>query len=185
MTHTYLWITPIHIVIAFSLLLEGYRSLLLSGSVMSRSLPPQGLQHARLPCPSPCPGVCTDSCPLSQWKHPTISSSVAPSPPSLNLSQHQGHFHVFISGGQTIGASASASVLPKSIQGCFPFRLTSLISFLSKGLSRAFPEPQFESINYSALCLLYCPALTPVHDYWKDHSLDYTHLCWQSDVFAF
>ena len=70
----------------------GWRVLLLlfNHPVLSDSLWPPGLQHARLPCPSPSPGACSNSCPLSRWCHPTISSSVAPSPPALNLSQHQG-----------------------------------------------------------------------------------------------
>ena len=84
---------------------------------------------------------------------------------------------LFTSGGQSIGASASASVLPMNIQGWFPLRLTGLISLQSKGLS----EAQFKIINSSALSLLYGPTLTSVHDYWKNHSFDYMDLCRQSD----
>ena len=80
---------------------------------------------------------------------------------------------LFTSGGQTIGASGSASVLPMSIQGWFPLGLTILISLLSKGLSRVFSAPQFESINSSPLSLLDGPALTSIHDYWKNHGFDY------------
>jgi len=100
-----------------------------------------GLQHTRLPCPSPTPGACSDSSPLSRWCHWTISSSVIPSPPAFNLSQHQGLFQwvsFFASGGQSIGVSASASVLPMNIQDWFPLGWTGLISFQSKGLSRLF-----------------------------------------------
>ena len=107
-----------------------------SHQVMWDFLQPCGLQLARLPCPSPCPGVCPSSCPLSRWCHPTTSSSVA-----LFSCQHQGLFQwvsCLLSGGQSIGASASASILPKSIQGWFPLRLTDWISLLSKGLSRVF-----------------------------------------------
>ena len=83
--------------------------------------------------------VCSNSCPLSQWCQATISSSVAPSPPALNLAQHQGHFQrvsFFSAGGQRIRASASAPVLSKHIQSLSPLGLTGLISLLSKGLKR-------------------------------------------------
>ena len=107
-----------------------------------------------------------------QPSHPLSPSS----PSAFSLCQHQGLFQLsqlFASGGHSIGVSVSAPVLPKSIQGWFPLRLTSLISLLSKGLLRVFSSTTIQSINSSALCLLYCPALTLVHDYWKDHSLDY------------
>ena len=110
--------------------------LLFSCQGVSDSLQPHGLQHTRPPCPSPSPGVCPSSCPLNQWCHPTISSSV-PSSSALSLYQHQGLFQC-TSGSQSIGASASSSVLSKSIQGWFPLRLTGLISLFSKGLSRVF-----------------------------------------------
>ena len=112
-----------------------------SSSVVSGSLWPHGPQHARPPCPSPTPGVHPNSCPWSRWCHPTISSSVSPSPPAFNLSQHQGLFKwvkFFESGGQSIGVSASASVLPTNIQDWFPLGWTGLISVHSKGLSRVF-----------------------------------------------
>ena len=102
------------------------------------TLPPYKLQRARLLCPSLSLGVCSNSCPLSQWCHPTISSSVAPFPPALNLSQHQGLFQWVNSLLQSIGASASASVLPVNIQGWFLMGLMDKISLLSKGLSRVF-----------------------------------------------
>ena len=122
--------------------------LLFSCSVMSNSLQLQGMQHARLPCPSPSPGVYSYSCPLSQWCHPTISSSVIPFsscsqsfPASesfpvsqLPASESFPGSRLFTSGGQSIGASASASVLPMKIQGLFPFGMTGLISLPSKGL---------------------------------------------------
>ena len=114
---------------------------LFSRSVMSDSFPPQGLQHARLPCPSPTSGACSNSCPLSQWCHPTISSSVFPFFSHLQSFQASGSFPVswfFASGGQSIGASASVSVLPMNIQDWFPLGLTGLISLQSKGLSRVF-----------------------------------------------
>ena len=93
---------------------------------------------------------------------------------------------LFASGGQSIGASASASVLPLDIQGwIFPLGLTGLISLQSKGLSRVFSTLQFKSISFSALSLLYGPTLTSIYDYWKNHSCDYTDICQQSDVSAF
>ena len=112
-----------------------------SCSVVSDSLWPHWLQHARLPCPSPTPGACSNSCPLSWWCHPTISSSVIPFSSSLQSFPTSGSFprsQFFASGGQSIGASALASVLPVNIQGGFPLGLTDLISLQSKGLSRVF-----------------------------------------------
>ena len=122
-------------VVAWMLLLS------FSLSVVSNSLQPHGLQHAKLPCPSPSPGVCSNSGPLSWWCHPTISSSVVPFSSCLKSVPASGSFTVswlFISGGQSIGASASASILPMYIQEWFPLGLTGLISLWSKGLSRVF-----------------------------------------------
>jgi len=106
---------------------------------MSDSLWPHGLQHTRLPCPSPTPGAYSNSCPLSRWCHPTISSSVIPFSSRLQSFLASGSFPMsqfFASGDQSIGVSASASVLPMNIQDWFPLGLTALISLLSKGLSR-------------------------------------------------
>ena len=108
---------------------------------MSNSLWPHGLQHARPPCPSPTPGACSNSYPSSQWCHQTISSSVVPFSSSFQSFSASGSFPMnqfLASGGQSIGASASASVLPMNIQGWFPLRWTSWISLQSKGLSRVF-----------------------------------------------
>ena len=105
--------------------------------ILSRSLWPHGLQHARLPCPSPSLGAYSNSCPLGWWCHPTISSSVVPFSLCLQSSPASGSFPVsqlFPSGDQSIGVSASASVLPMNIQDWFPLGLTGLISFLSKEL---------------------------------------------------
>ena len=93
---------------------------------MSNSLQPHGLQHARLPCPSPTPGACSNSCPLSQWCHPTISSSIVPvssCPQSFPISGSFQISQLFASGGQSIGVSSSTSVLPMNIQGWFPLRV--------------------------------------------------------------
>ena len=99
-------------------------SVQISRSVVSNALQPHGLPHTSLPCPSPTPRTCLNSCPLSQWCHPTISSSSSPSPPAFNLSQHQGLFLWISSLHQVakVGASASASVLPMNIQFIF-FRI--------------------------------------------------------------
>ena len=110
-------------------------------SVMSHSLRLHGLQHARLPCPSPTPGACSNSCPPSQWCHPTISSSVVTFSFCLSSFPARGSFPMsqfFTSGSQSIGASASASLFPMNIQDWFPIGLTGLISLKSKGLSRVF-----------------------------------------------
>ena len=108
---------------------------------MSDSLLPHELQHARLPCPSPSPGACSNSCPSSQWCHPTISSSVTSFSSCLQSFLALGSFPVswlFASGDQSIGASASALVLPVNIQGWFPLGLTGLLSLQSKELSEIF-----------------------------------------------
>ena len=128
------------------MILGGSMTVLLSFSqfncsVVSDSLRPHGLQHARLPCPSPIPGVYSNSRPSSQWCHPTISSSVIPFSSCLQSFLGSGSFPVsqfFASGGQSIGVSASASVLPMNIQDLFPLGLTGLISLQSRGLSRVF-----------------------------------------------
>ena len=110
-------------------------------SVISDSLWPHGLQHTRPPCPLPTPGVYSNSCPLSQWCHPTISSSVVPFSSSLQSFPASGSFpmsQLFASGGQSIGASASTSVLPKNTQDWSPLGWAGWISLQSKGLSRVF-----------------------------------------------
>ena len=118
----------------FSLRLQlifSFSSVQFSHSLVSDSLRPHELQHARPPCPSPTPGVCSDSCPLSQWCHPTISSSVVPFSSCPQSFSALGSFpmsQLFVSGGQSIGASASASVLPMNIQDWFPLGWTVWIS---------------------------------------------------------
>ena len=109
-------------------------------SVVSDSLQPHGLHHARFPSPSPTPGTCSNSCPLSQWCHPTSHPLLSPSPPAFSLSQNQSFpmSQFFAQGGQSIGVSTSASVLPMNIQDWVPLGWTGLISLLSKGLSRVF-----------------------------------------------
>ena len=152
---------------------------------MSDSLRPHEPQHARPPCPSPTPGVYSDSCPLSQWCHPTISSSVVPFSSCLQSFPASGSFQTsqfFTSGGQIIGVSTSASVLPVNTQDWSPLGWTGWISLHFKRYSRVFStvQPQFKGINSSVLSFLYSPTLTSIHDYWKNHSFDKMDLCWQS-----
>ena len=147
-------------------------------SVQSLSLVflwPHGLQDAGPPCPSPTPGVYSNSCPLSLWCHPTISSSVIPFSSHLQSFPASGSFQIsqfFASGGQSIGVSASASVLSMNIQKWFPLGWTGWISLQSRDSQESSPTPQFESINSSALSFLYGPTLTSIHDHWKNHSFD-------------
>ena len=118
-----------------------YSSVQFSRSVVSDYLRPHESQHARPPCPSPTPGVHSNSCPSSQWCPPAISSSVDPfssCPQSLPESGSFPMSQLFAWGGQSIGISASASVLPMNTQDWSPLRWTGWISLQSKGLSRVF-----------------------------------------------
>ena len=121
--------------------LNDNSSVQLSHSVVSNSLRPHGQQHARPPCPSPTPRVYPNSCSSSQWCHPAISSSVVPFSSCLQSFPASGSFPVsqlFASGGQSIGVSASTSVLPLNTQDRYPLGWTGWISLQSKGLSRVF-----------------------------------------------
>ena len=143
-----------------------------SCSVVSNSLQPQ---HTKPPCPSPISGLYSNSCPLSWWCHLTISSSVIPFSSCLQSFPASGSFQMsqfFTSGGQSIGVSASTSVLPMNIQDWLHLGWTGWISLQCKGLSRVFSNKQFKSINSSVLSFLYNPILTSIHDYWKNHSLN-------------
>ena len=138
------------------------------------SLQPHELQHARPPCPSPTPGVYSNSCPSSWWYHPTISSTVSPFSSCLQSFPESGSFQMrqlFASGGQSIGVSASTSVLPKNTQGWSPLEWTGRISLQSKGLSRVFSNTTVPKHQFF-LAQLYYPTLTSIHEYWKNHSLD-------------
>ena len=146
---------------------------------MSESLRHHGLQHARLHCPSPTPGPSptpySNSCPFSRWCHPNISSSVVSFSSRLQSFPASGYFQMsqlFTSGGQSIGLSASTSVLPMNIQGWFPLGWTGWISLQSKVLSRVFSITRVKSINSPLLSFLYNSTLTSIHDYWKNHSFD-------------
>ena len=159
-----------------------------SRSVMSNSLRPHGLQHARLPCPSPTLTVHSNSCPLNQWCHPAISSSVIPFSSCLQSSPASGSFQrsqFFASGGQSIGVSASASVLPMNMQDWFPLGWTGWISLQSKGLSRVFSNTTVQKHHSSSFSLLYSPTLTSIRDHWKNHNFDFTNPHQQSNVWDF
>ena len=145
-----------------------------SRSVASDSLRPHESQHARPLCPSPATRVYWNSCPSSWWCHPAISSSVVPfssCPQSLPASGSFSMSQHFALGGQSIGVSASASVLPVNTQDWSPLGWTDWISLQSKGLSRVFSSTTVQSINFSALSFLHSPTLTSIHDHWKNHSL--------------
>ena len=140
------------------------------------SLRTHGLQCAWPPCPLPTSRVYSNSCPLSWWCQLSISSSVVPFSSSLQSVPASGSFpmsQLFAWSGQSIGVSASASVLPKNTQDWSPLEWTGWISLQSKGLSRVFSNtPQFKRINSLALSFLHSPNLTSIHDHWKNHSLD-------------
>ena len=142
--------------------------LLFSCSVVSSSLWPHGLQHIKLPCPSLFPGACSNLCPSSQWCHPTISSSHAPFSSCLQSFPASGSFPVsqfFASGGQSIGASASASILPMNIQDWFPLGLTYLISLQSRGLSSLLQYYSSKASVFDAQPSLWSNS----HTIWEDH----------------
>ena len=147
----------------------SFSSVQFSHSVVLNSFRPHELQHTRLPCPSISPGVDSNSCPLNWWCHPTISPSIVPFSSCLQSFPALWSFptsQLFAWGGQSTGASASALVLPMSIQGWFPFGLTGLISLQSKGLSRVFSNTTVRKHQSFGALLSYCPTLTSVHDYW-------------------
>ena len=165
----YYWLMSIFFKIQFS-------SVQFSHSFVSDSLRPHGQQHTRPPCPSPTPGVYSNSCPLSQWCHPTISSSVVPFSSCLQSFPASGSFQMrqfFTSGGQNIGVSTSASVLPMNIQDWFPLGWTGWISpYSPRDSQESSPKPQFKNISSSALSFLYSRTLTYTCDYWKNHSFE-------------
>ena len=128
-----------------------FSSVQFSCSVVSNSLRPHELQHARPPCPSPTPGVHSNSCPSSRWCHPAISTSVVPfssCPQSLPASESFPMSQLFAWGGQSIGVSALASVFPKNTQGWSPSEWTGWISLQSKGLSRVFSNTTVQNHQF-------------------------------------
>ena len=147
-----IWTRPWHL----SLLLQynaevPFSSVQFSRSVVSDSLQPHGLQHTGLPCPSPTPGVYSNTCPLSRWCRPTISSSVIPFSSCPHSFPASGFFQMsqfFTSGGQSIGVSASASVLPMNTQDWSPLGWTGWIALQSKGLSRVFSSTTVQKTQF-------------------------------------
>ena len=138
------------------------------------TLRPHEAHHAKPPCPSPALWVHSNSCASSWWCHPAISSSVIPfssCPQSLPASGSFPMSQLFTWGGQSIGVSTLALVLPMNTQDWFPLEWTGWISLQSKGLSRVFSNTQFKSINSSALSFVHSSTLTSIHDHWKNHSL--------------
>ena len=151
----------------------AWHSVQFSHSVVSDSLRPHGLQHPRPPHPSPILEVYSNSCPLSQLCHPTISSSVIPFSSCLQSFPASGSFQMgqfFASSGQSI--RVSASVLPMNIQEWFPLGWTGWISLQSEGLSRVFSNTTVQNHQFFGAELLYSPTLTSIHDYWKNESFE-------------
>ena len=146
------------------------------------------LQDARPPCPTPTTGVYSNSCPLSQWCHPTISSSVVPSPLAFNLSQHQGLFQ-WVSSLHQVAKVLELQLQHQSFKRIF--RTAFLYYWLvwspysPRHSQESSPAPQFKSIISSVLSLLYGAALTSIYDYWKNQSFDYSDPCQESDVSTF
>ena len=154
--------------------MSWFSSVQFSHSVVSDSLWPHELQHARPPCPSPTPGVHPNPCPLNQWCHSTILSSVVPfssCPQSFAASGSFQMSQLFTSGGQSIGVSASKSILPMNTQDWSPLGWTGWISLQSEGLSSLL---QHHSSKASILrnSAFFTVQLTSIHDHWKNHSLD-------------
>ena len=152
-----------------------------SRSVMSDSLRPHGLQHTRLPCPLPSPEVCSDSCSLSRWCHPIMSSVIHFSSCFLSYLA-SGSFPAcrLFSSGQSL----SFSIRPSSeYSGLTFFRIKKDLLAVQGTLKSLSPTRQFKKASF--LSLLYCPTLTVKHDYRKNHSFDYSVLCRQSDVSDF
>jgi len=159
-----------------------------SADKLSLTLRRHGLQHTRLPCPPPPPGVCSSSCPLSLWCHPTISFSVAPFSPCPQSFPASGSFlmsRLFASGGQSIGASTSASVLPMNIQDWFSLGQTGWISLQFKGLSRVFSSTiLWKHHLFGAQPFLW--SNSHIHSWLLEKpQFDYMDFCRQRDVFAF
>ena len=164
-------------------------SLLFQFGSVTQSCPlrPHRLQQATPPCPSSTPRVYSNSCPLSWWCHPTISSSVVPFSSCLQSFAASGSFlmsQFFASGSQSIGVSPSATVFPINIQDWFLLRWTGS-PYSPRDSQESLPTPQLKSVNSSALSFLYSPTLTTIHDDWKNHRFEYMDLYWQSNVSAF
>ena len=137
-----------------------------SCSGVSDSLWPRELQHARLPCPSPTPGACSNSCPLHQWCHPTIYLLSSPSPPAFSLSQHQGLVQ-WVGSSHQVAKVLELQLQHRSFQWIFRTDFLRLVwsPCSPRNSQESSPRPQFKSINSSVLSLLYGPTLTSIHNY--------------------
>ena len=149
---------------------------------------PHKLKHARLPCPSLFPWACSNSCPLSWRCHPNISSSVIPfysCPQSFLASGSFSVSQLFTSGGQSIGTSASASVLSMNIQGWFSLGVTGFNLLPVQGTLKSLLQHHDSKASILWHSAFFMVQLSyPVHDYWRNHSFDSLDLCQQSDVSA-
>ena len=158
-------------------------------SLLAKSLKHHGLPQGQASLFFTIPRVCSNSCPLSRWCHPTISSFVTFFPSCFQSFPASGSFPMswfFVSGGQSTGASASSSVLPMNVQGWFPLGLTGLISLQSKGFSRVFSSTIISKHQFfGAQPSLWSTSHIPTRLLEKLYSFDYTDFCWQSDVFVF
>ena len=162
---------------------------LFSRSVVSDSLWPHGLQHARLPCPSPSARVCSNSCPLSLGSHPTISSSVftfSSCPQSFPV---PGSFPIswFLTAGcqNIIGASTSAPSPVNEYSGLISFKIDRFDLLVVQGTLKIRLQYHIRKHQFFGIQPSFRPTLTSIHDYWRKHSFDYRDLCQQSDAFAF
>ena len=168
--------------ISHGFLFSSLRTVQFSCSVVSVSLRPHGLQHARFPCPSPTPGAYSNSCPSRRWCHPTILSFVVPFSSRLQSFPASGSFPMswfFASGGQSIGVSASASVLPMNIQDWFPLGLMGWISLQPKELSRVFSNT---TVQKHRTCLRILHFINPFFCWWTFKFSVFCsceHLCWR------
>ena len=170
--HMYIWLTYtcIHIYVYEVLLLFIH-------SVVFYSLRLHGLEHTRLPCPSPSPGVCSNSRPASRWCIQPSYPLSSPSPLAFNLTLYQGLFQ-WVSSSHQVAKVLEFQLQHQSFQ--WIFRIDFLWDWLvwslyhSRDSQESSPTPQFKDISSSVLSLLFGPALTSIHDYWKNHSFDYT-----------
>ena len=165
-----------------------FSSVQFSRSVVSNSLQPHGLQHAMLPCPSPTPGAYSNSCPSSQWCHPTVSSSVIPILrlpsifSSIRVFSNESVLYIMWSKNWSFSFSISPS---NEHSGLISFRIAWLDLLAIQGTLKSLPTPHFKSISSLALSFLYSLTLTSIPDDWKNHNFDQMDLCWQSNVSAF
>ena len=159
----------------FKSIFSNFSSVQFSRSVLSHSLWPHESQHARPPCPSPTPGVYSNSCLSSRWCHPGISFSVVPfssCPQSLTASGYFPMSQVFTWGVQSTGVSVQHQCFQWTPRTYLLYN--GLVGFpcLPRDCQESSPTPHFRSINFLALSSLHSPALTSIHDHWKNHSLD-------------